>query len=73
MDKVRICLSIGKFDKAFEQMVEELSPVAEVTTVGLSDFSLAGFDIFIGKNRESSIRILFFQAIFRLRTQYFVN
>ena len=56
MNKIRICLSIGKFDKAFEKMIEELSPFAEVITVGLSDFSLAGVDIFIGK--KLSVKIL---------------
>ena len=49
MDKIRICLSIEKNDKAFEKMIAELSPFGEVVTVGLSNFSLAGFDVFIGK------------------------
>jgi phosphoglycerate dehydrogenase-like enzyme len=49
MDKLRICLSIGKMDSAFEKMIADLSPYAEVVTVGLTDYSLAGFDLFIGK------------------------
>lgn len=56
MDKIRICLSIEKTDAAFEKMIDELSPFAEVVTVGLSNFSLAGFDIFIGKTL--SVKIL---------------
>ncbi len=46
---MKICLSIAKRDKEFENMIKTLSHFAEVTVVGLSGYSLKGFDIFIGK------------------------
>jgi phosphoglycerate dehydrogenase-like enzyme len=56
--KVRICLSIEKMDAAFEQMYDRLSAMPEAETVyvtGLSDYSLKGFDIFIGKKMSEEI------------------
>ena len=50
MDKnVKILLSISELDKSFQKMVEILSQYATVDVVDLSNFSLKGYDIFIGK------------------------
>ncbi|MBQ3528293.1 MAG: hypothetical protein IJA52_07075 [Clostridia bacterium] len=49
MKSIRICLSVAELDSAFEEMVSKLSAIAEIDTVGLSFFSLSGYDIFIGK------------------------
>ncbi len=53
MDKLKICLSIGKTDEAFAQMIETLSPAFDVTVVGLSGFTLTGYDVFIGKKLDA--------------------
>lgn len=45
----RIMLSVAERDDSFDRLVAELAPRADVTTVGLSGYSLAGVDIFIGK------------------------
>ncbi len=47
--KPNICLSIAHLDSAFEKMLEELEKHASVDVVGLTGFSLEGYDIFIGK------------------------
>ena len=52
---MKICLSIAKRDKEFEGMIETLGEFAEVSVVGLSDFDLKGFDIFIGKKLPTEI------------------
>lgn len=46
---MKICLSIAKMDAEFSKMIESLQPYAQVDVVGLTDFSLEGYDIFIGK------------------------
>ena len=45
----KILLSIDKMDPSFYTLCEKLSAVAEVTVAGLTGFSLADVDIFIGK------------------------
>lgn len=52
--KKKILLSIASPDNDFDNMAAELSRVADVTVTGLSDYSLAGIDIFIGKNMPES-------------------
>ncbi len=49
MNRSKICLSISALDREFSEMIEVLTPYADVDTVGLSGFSLQGYDIFIGK------------------------
>lgn len=51
----KICLSIAKNDTEFEKMVERLKNYADVDVVGLDNFSLEGYDIFIGKNLSKAI------------------
>ena len=51
----KICLSIAKNDKEFKGMIDTLKEYAEVDVVGLSGFSLEGYDIFIGKKLSPSI------------------
>ena len=46
---MKICLSIAKMDAEFSKMIESLQPYAQVDVVGLTGFSLEGYDIFIGK------------------------
>lgn len=53
--KCKICLSVGSLGPEFEKMAESLSRYAEVEVVGLSDFSLQGVDIFIGKKLDEEI------------------
>lgn len=53
--KPNICLSIAKMDRAFETMVSVLREHANVDVVGLEGFSLAGYDIFIGKKLSPHI------------------
>lgn len=55
MKNTRICLSISELDEEFERLVSTLSAVAEIDVVGLSDFSLSGYDIFIGKKLSEDI------------------
>ncbi|MDD6308493.1 MAG: NAD(P)-dependent oxidoreductase [Clostridia bacterium] len=52
---MRICLSIAKRDDEFKKMVEKLSDYAHVDVVGLDNFSLQGYDIFIGKKLSKAI------------------
>lgn len=54
MEKVRILLSIAEFDKSFEKMVASLKEYATVDVVDLSNYSLADYDIFIGKKLSKS-------------------
>ncbi|MBQ3491868.1 MAG: hypothetical protein IJA74_04900 [Oscillospiraceae bacterium] len=53
---MKICLSIGQEDSSFRQMIEKLTPHAQVDVVGLSGYDLSGYDIFIGK--RMSVRAL---------------
>lgn len=46
---MKICLSISKMDEEFKKMIDTLSGYAQVDVVGLSDYDLTGYDIFIGK------------------------
>lgn len=46
---MKICLSIAKMDAEFSKMIDALQPYAQVDVVGLTGFSLEGYDIFIGK------------------------
>ena len=46
---IKILLSISGLDSSFSKMVEILSQYATVDVVDLSNYSLAGYDIFIGK------------------------
>ena len=46
---MRICLSIAQEHESFRAMAEQLSKYAQVDVVGLNDYDLAGYDIFIGK------------------------
>ncbi len=55
MKKYKICLSVSAMDPEFEKLQNELSSVAEIDVVGLSDFSLAGYDIFVGKKLSEDI------------------
>lgn len=49
MSDIKILLSISGLDSSFSKMVEILSQYATVDVVDLSNYSLAGYDIFIGK------------------------
>ena len=51
---MKICLSIAKLDKEFDGMIEILGEFAEVSVVGLSGYSLEGYDIFIGKKMSKA-------------------
>ena len=53
--KMKICLSIGAMNPPFYDMIQELSQYAQVDVVGLDGFSLAGYDIFIGKKLKKDI------------------
>lgn len=53
--KPKICLSIGAMDVEFQQMVELLSLHGDVTVVPLDGYSLAGYDIFIGKKLTEAL------------------
>ena len=55
MTRIKICLSIGGMDSQFRQMQQALSQYSQVDVVGLSDFSLEGYDIFIGKKLSKEI------------------
>lgn len=55
MKDVKICLSIGAMDPQFRQMQQTLSGYAQVDVTGLGDFSLKGYDIFIGKKLDTEI------------------
>ena len=50
---MKICLSIAQEDEAFRTMVEQLSRYADVDVVGLDDYDLSGYDIFIGKKMSA--------------------
>ena len=47
MKDYHICLSVEEMDPDFARMKHALEKIANVTIVGLSGYSLAGFDIFI--------------------------
>lgn len=49
MKDIKILLSISELDDAFSKMVESLREYASVDVVDLQNFSLADYDIFIGK------------------------
>ena len=51
---IKILLSIAECDKSFEKMIETLSQYATVDVADLSNYSLAGYDIFIGKKLAKS-------------------
>lgn len=46
---MKICFSFGTNNSGISEMTERLRTVAEVVTAGLTDYSLKGVDIFIGK------------------------
>ena len=48
-NNVKILLSISELDKSFKKMVEALRQYATVDVVDLTNYSLSGYDIFIGK------------------------
>lgn len=52
MKQVTITLSIAKRDEAFDNMIARLSQYATLQVVGLSDYSLEGVDLFIGKKLD---------------------
>ena len=49
MEKIKILLSVAELDKSFEKMVASLKEYATVDVVDLVNYSLADYDIFIGK------------------------
>lgn len=51
---IKILLSISELDDAFKKMVATLSEYATVDVVDLSNYSLADYDIFIGKKLSKS-------------------
>ena len=51
---IKILLSISELDSSFQKMVEILSEYATVDVVDLNNYSLAGYDIFIGKKLSKS-------------------
>lgn len=52
-NKYNIVLSVAAMDEAFSAMRDKLAEKANVTVVGLNDFSLADADIFIGKRLDA--------------------
>ena len=54
MKDIKILLSISELDDAFSKMVESLREYASVDVVDLQNFSLADYDIFIGKKLSKS-------------------
>ena len=54
MKDIKILLSISELDDAFSKMVESLREYASVDVVDLQNFSLADYDIFIGKKLSNS-------------------
>ena len=54
MKDIKILLSISELDDAFSKMVESLREYASVDVVDLQNFSLADYDIFIGKKLNKS-------------------
>ena len=51
---IKILLSISELDSSFQKMVEILSEYATVDVVDLNNYSLVGYDIFIGKKLSKS-------------------
>ena len=49
MKDIKILLSISELDDAFSKMIESLKEYASVDVVDLQNYSLADYDIFIGK------------------------
>ena len=54
MKDIKILLSISELDDAFSKMIESLREYASVDVVDLQNFSLADYDIFIGKKLSKS-------------------
>ena len=54
MKDIKILLSISELDDAFTKMIESLREYASVDVVDLQNFSLADYDIFIGKKLSKS-------------------
>lgn len=54
MKDIKILLSISELDDAFTKMIESLREYASVDVVDLQNFSLADYDIFIGKKLSNS-------------------
>ena len=55
MDKnIKILLSISELDESFKKMIDTLSEYAQVDVADLTNYSLAGYDIFIGKKLSKS-------------------
>lgn len=52
---MKILLSVSNMDSSFQKMKDELEKVASVDVCGVSDFSLKGYDLFIGKKMTSDI------------------
>lgn len=50
---MKICLSIANINEEFQEMIDTLSDYAQVDVVGLSDYDLTGYDIFIGKSMNA--------------------
>ena len=50
---MRALLSVQEYDDAFKQMVVDISPYCDIDVVDLENFSLNGYDIFIGKKLSS--------------------
>ena len=51
---IKILLSVSELDKSFLKMVEMLRQYATVDVVDLTNYSLQGYDIFIGKKLSKS-------------------
>ena len=51
---IRILLSIAELDPSFQKMVDILSEYVTLDVVDLNNYSLAGYDIFIGKKLSKS-------------------
>ena len=49
MKDIKILLSVSELDESFKKMVSTLSESAQVDVVDLQNYSLADYDIFIGK------------------------
>ena len=50
---MKICLSIASMGEEFQEMIDTLSGYAQVDVVGLSDYDLTGYDVFIGKSMRA--------------------
>lgn len=52
MNKINVLLSVDEFDIHFQKMVNDLQEYASVDVVDLENYSLSGYDIFIGKKLQ---------------------